>query len=65
VPTILVSRLPVFRPCFAPIWDHIPVLVSGFVQAPGTRPVTQMLRVTTLTDEPDFDRYYGVLNRTG
>jgi hypothetical protein len=42
VPTILVSWLAVFRPCFTtPVWDHILVLVGVVVLAPGKRTVTQ------------------------
>jgi hypothetical protein len=49
VPTILISWLAVFRPCFtAPVWGHILVLVGGAVLAPGKRTVTQALRVMGL-----------------
>jgi hypothetical protein len=64
VPTILVSWLAVFRPCFtAPVWNHILVLVGGAVLAPGKRTVTQALRVMGLADKPGFGRYHEVLNR--
>jgi DDE superfamily endonuclease len=64
VPTVLVSWLAVFRPCFtAPVWNHILVLVSGAVLAPGKRTVTQTLRVMGLADQPGFGRYHEVLNR--
>jgi len=64
VPTILVSWLAVFRPCFtAPVWNHILVLVGGTVLAPGKRTVTQVLRVMGLADRPGFGRYHEVLNR--
>jgi hypothetical protein len=64
VPMILISWLAVFRPCFtAPVWNHILVLVSGAVLAPGKRTVTQALRVMGLADKPGFGRYYEVLNR--
>jgi len=65
VPTILLSWLAVFRPCFfiAPVWNHILVLVSGAVLAPGKRIVTQTLRVMGFADKPDFGRYHEVLNR--
>ena len=53
-----------FRPCFtAPVWNHILVLVSGAVLAPGKRTVTQTLRVMGLADQPGFGRYHEVLNR--
>ena len=64
VPTILLSWLSVFRPCFtAPVWNHILVLVSGAVLAPGKRTVTQALRVMGLADQPGFGRYHEALNR--
>src|SRR5208283_2879507 len=64
VPTILVSWLVVFRPCFtAPVWNHILVLVGGAVLAPGKRTVTRALRVMGLADKPGFGRYHEVLNR--
>ena len=64
MPTVLVSWLAVSRPCFtAPVWNHILVLVSGAVLAPGKRTVTQTLRVMGLADQPGFGRYHEVLNR--
>ncbi len=64
VPAILVSWLAVFRPCFtAPVWNHILVLVSGAVLAPGKRTVTQALRVMGLAEQPGFGRYHEALNR--
>jgi hypothetical protein len=64
IPAILVSWLAVFRPCFtAPVWNHILVLVTGAVLAPGKRTVTQALRVMGLAGEPGFGRYHEVLNR--
>jgi hypothetical protein len=63
-PSILVSWLAVFRPCFtAPVWNHVLVLVGGAVLAPGKRTVTQALRVMGLADKPGFGRYHEVLNR--
>src|ERR1700742_3194792 len=64
VPTILMSWLAVFRPCFtAPVWNHLLVLVGGAVLAPGKRTVTQALRVMGLADRPGFGRYHEALNR--
>jgi hypothetical protein len=64
VPTILVSWLAVFRPCFtAPVWNHILVLVCGSILAPGKRTVTQALRLMGLANQPGFGRYHEVLNR--
>ena len=62
VPTILVSWLAIFRPCFtAPVWNHILVLVGGAVLAPGKRTVTQVLRVMGLANRPGFGRYHECL----
>jgi hypothetical protein len=64
VPTVLVSWLAVFRPCFtAPVWNHVIVLVAGAILAPGKRTVTQALRVMGLADQTGFGRYHEVLNR--
>ena len=64
VPTILLSWLAAFQPCFtAPVWNRILVLVGGTVLAPGKRTVTQALRVMGLADKPGFGRYHEVLNR--
>jgi DDE superfamily endonuclease len=64
VPAILLSWLAVFRPCFtAPVWNHILVLVTGAILAPGKRTVTQVLRVMGLAERPGFGRYHEVLNR--
>ena len=64
VPPALATWLSVFRPYFtAPVWQHILVLVTGAVLAPGKRTVSQALRVMGLADEPGFGRYHAVLNR--
>jgi hypothetical protein len=64
VPPALVAWLSVFRPCFtAPVWNHILVLLTGAVLAPGKRTVSQALRVMGLADEPSFGRYHKVLSR--
>src|ERR1022692_3206835 len=64
VPTILLSWLAVFRPCFtAPVWNHILVLITGAVLAPGKRTVTRALRVMGLAGERGFGRYHEALNR--
>lgn len=64
IPAILVSWLAVFRPCFtAPVWNHLLVLVTGAILAPGKRTVTQALRVMGLAERPGCGRYHEVLNR--
>ena len=64
IPAILVSWLSVFRPCFTtPFWNHVLVLVTGTILAPGKRTVTQALRVMGLAERTGFGRYHEVLNR--
>jgi hypothetical protein len=64
VPPALAAWLSVFRPCFtAPVWNHVLVLLTGAVLAPGKRTVTQALRVRGLADAPSFRRYHEVLSR--
>ena len=64
VPPALAAWLSVFRPCFtAPVWNHVLVLLTGAVLAPGKRTVTQALRVMGLADAPSFRRYHEVLSR--
>jgi len=65
IPPVLTGWLSVFRSCFtAPVWNHILVLVTGVVLAPGRRTVSQALRVMGLADDPGFGRYHEVLNRS-
>jgi hypothetical protein len=46
VPPALAAWLSVSRPCFAaPVWNHILVLLTGAVLAPGKRTVAQALQV--------------------
>ena len=64
VPPALAAWLSGFRPCFtAPVWNHVLVLLTGAVLAPGKRTVTQALRVMGLADAPSFRRYHEVLSR--
>jgi hypothetical protein len=59
VPTILLSWLAVFRPCFTtPVWDRNLVLVGVVVLAPAKRTVTQARRVMGLADKLGFGRYH-------
>ena len=61
VPPALAAWLSVFRPCFtAPVWNHVLVLLTGAVLAPGKRTVTQALRVMGLADALSFRRYLEV-----
>lgn len=64
IPPALIGWLAVFEPCFtAPTWQHVLVLVTGAVLAPGKRTITQVLRVMGLAEHVGFARYHEVLNR--
>ncbi len=53
-----------FRSYFtAPVWEHVLVLVTGMVLAPGKRTVSAALRVMGLGAAPDFALYHYVLSR--
>ena len=53
-----------FRSFFtAPVWEHVLVLVTGMVLAPGKRTVSAVLRVMGLGETRDFALYHYVLSR--
>jgi hypothetical protein len=63
-PPALVSLMAAFRDFFtAPVWDHVLVLVTGMVLAPGKRTVSAALRIMGLGTSPGFARYHHVLSR--
>jgi hypothetical protein len=64
IPSIIISLMTPFR-CFftAPVWQHVLVLVTGMVLAPGKRTVSAALRVMGLGATRDFALYHYVLNR--
>src|SRR5207244_6749464 len=54
----------VFAPVFSrPVWQHVKVLLTGAVLAPGPRTVTAILRMMGRSAAPDFQTYHRVLNR--
>ena len=54
-----------FAPLFSQrVWPQALTLVMGALLAPGKRTVSQILRVMGLAEEPQFQRYHRVLNRT-
>src|SRR5450631_4625193 len=60
---IVISLMAPFRNFFtAPVWEHVLVLVTGMVLAPGKRTVSAALRVMGLGATKDFARYHYVLN---
>jgi len=54
----------VFAPVFSrPVWQHVKVLLTGAVLAPGKRTVTAILRIMGRRAEPNFQTDHRVLNR--
>ena len=64
LPIAFRSAIGVFAPVFSrPIWQHVKVLITGAVLAPGTRTVTAILRMMGRSTASDFQTYHRVLNR--
>ena len=64
LPPIVISLMAPFQSFFtAPVWEHVLVLVTGMVLAPGKRAVSAVLRVMGLGETRDFALYHYVLSR--
>src|SRR6266571_526368 len=64
LPIAFTSAIGVFAPVFSrPVWQHVQVLMTGAVLAPGQRTVTAILRIMGRSAAPDFQTYHRVLNR--
>jgi hypothetical protein len=64
LPTEFLSVIGVFAPVFSkPVWQHVKVLVTGAVLAPGKRTVTAVLAIMGLHVESHFQTSHRVLNR--
>ena len=64
LPIAFSSAIGVFAPIFSrPVWQHVKVLMTGAVLAPGKRTVTAILQVMGRSTAPDFQTYHRVLNR--
>src|SRR5919202_787895 len=64
LPIAFRSAIGVFAPVFSrPVWQHVKVLMTGAVLAPGQRTVTAILRIMGRSAAPDFQTYHRVLNR--
>lgn len=64
VPPAIVSLMAAFRDFFtAPVWDHVLVLVTGAVLAPGRRTVSAVLRIMGLSEAAHFAVYHHVLSQ--
>jgi hypothetical protein len=63
-PTEFLSVIAVFAPVFSkPVWQHVKVLLTGAVLAPGRRTVTAVLAIRGLRAERHFQTSHRVLNR--
>src|SRR5262245_44346451 len=64
LPIAFSSAICVFASVFSrPVWQHVKVLMTGAVLAPGQRTVTAILRIMGRSAAPDFQTYHRVLNR--
>src|SRR5919199_880566 len=64
LPIAFSSAIGVFAPVFSrPVWQHVKVLLTGAVLAPGQRTVTAMLRIMGRSAAPNFQTYHRVLHR--
>src|ERR671918_3156905 len=64
LPIAFSSVIGVFAPVFSrPVWQHVKVLLTGAVLAPGKRTVTARLQIMGLSGASDFQTYHRVLNR--
>ena len=64
LPIAFSSAIGVFAPVFSrPVWQHVKVLLTGAVLAPGKRTVTAILQIMGRSAAPDFQTYHRVLHR--
>ena len=64
LPIAFISAIGVFAPVFSrPVWQHVKVLMTGAVLAPGKRTVTAILQIMGRNTASDFQTYHRVLNR--
>jgi hypothetical protein len=64
LPITFTSVIGIFVPVFSrPVWQHVKVLLTGAVLAPGKRTVTAILQIMGRSAAPDFQTYHRVLNR--
>jgi hypothetical protein len=64
MPSLLMKFVIAFAPLFSkPVFKRVQVLVMGAIVAPGSRTVTNALRVMGLSREKHFQAYHRVLSR--
>jgi len=66
LPIIFTNALGGFAPVFSrPVWQHVQLLLTGAVLAPGKRTVTAILQIMGRSAASDFQTYHRVLNCAG
>src|SRR6266446_8924725 len=64
LPITFTSVIGIFAPVFSrPVWQHVKVLLTGAVLAPGKRTISAILGIMGLGAAPHFQTYHRVLNR--
>jgi hypothetical protein len=64
LPTTMIRVLVPFAPLFSKrVWQHVQLLLTGSILAPGKRTVASALRAVGLDKEKRYCRYHRVLNR--
>src|SRR5215217_125436 len=64
LPTTMIRLLAPFAPLFSDcVWQHVQLLLTGLILAPGKRTVASALRAVGLDKEKRFCRYHRVLSR--
>src|SRR5215216_2979544 len=64
LPTTMIRLLAPFAPLFSDcVWQHVQLLLTGLILAPGKRTVASALRAMGLDKEKRFCRYHRVLSR--
>lgn len=64
MPCVLMNFVIAFAPLFSkPVFARVKVLVLGAILSPGSRTVTNALRVMGLSHEKHFQQFHRVLNR--
>jgi hypothetical protein len=64
LPTMMIRVLAPFAPLFSNcVWQHVQLLLTGLILAPGKRTVASALRAVGLDKEKRFCRYHRVLSR--
>ena len=63
LPTTMIRLLAPFAPLFSErVFEHVQVLLSGAILAPGKRTVSSALRAMGLDQQKTFHRYHRVLS---